>query len=259
MKTIKTLLLFIVLSIANTAFAQCTVENHAVSGNEKYVYKLYFNWQFVWIPAGTGYITTTESTYKGQPAFKTSLVTHTSPTVDKMFRMRDTLLVYTSKGMAPLYYKKASHEAKRNYSDEVAYSYPNGKCAVNIRHWYNDGTTKKESYTYNNCVYDMLNIFLRARNYDTTGWKKGKVIPVDITGFDKLIKAKLIYGGKTSVKADNGNKYKCEILSYVEKSSDGKDNEIARFFVTDDAKHVPIRLDLFLKFGVAKAFLSSKL
>lgn len=28
-----------------------------------------------------------------------------------------------------------------------------------------------------------------------------------------------------------------------------------RFFVTDDANHVPVRLDMFLKFGSAKAFL----
>ena len=28
-----------------------------------------------------------------------------------------------------------------------------------------------------------------------------------------------------------------------------------RFFVTDDENHVPVRLDMFLKFGSAKAFL----
>ncbi|MCI6490193.1 MAG: DUF3108 domain-containing protein, partial [Prevotella sp.] len=27
-------------------------------------------------------------------------------------------------------------------------------------------------------------------------------------------------------------------------------------YVTDDVHHVPVRLDMFLKFGVAKAFLS---
>ena len=34
-----------------------------------------------------------------------------------------------------------------------------------------------------------------------------------------------------------------------------KNKEIIRFFVTDDLNHVPIRLDMFLKFGSAKAYL----
>jgi hypothetical protein len=36
---------------------------------------------------------------------------------------------------------------------------------------------------------------------------------------------------------------------------DGKFKEIVRFFVTDDRNHIPIRLDMFLRFGSAKAFL----
>ena len=28
-----------------------------------------------------------------------------------------------------------------------------------------------------------------------------------------------------------------------------------RFYVTDDANHIPVRLDMFLSFGSAKAFL----
>ena len=45
------------------------------------------------------------------------------------------------------------------------------------------------------------------------------------------------------------------IMSYTEKDK-GEWREIARFFVTDDANHVPVRLDMFLKFGSAKAFLT---
>ena len=51
-------------------------------------------------------------------------------------------------------------------------------------------------------------------------------------------------------------KYKCLELSYTEKEK-GKWREIARFFVTDDDNHVPVRLDMFLKFGSAKAFLTN--
>lgn len=35
----------------------------------------------------------------------------------------------------------------------------------------------------------------------------------------------------------------------------GKYKRIVDFYVSDDTNHVPVRLDMFLKFGSAKAFL----
>ena len=38
---------------------------------------------------------------------------------------------------------------------------------------------------------------------------------------------------------------------------DGKENELIRFFVTDDDNHMPVRLDMHLSFGSAKVYLRS--
>ena len=45
------------------------------------------------------------------------------------------------------------------------------------------------------------------------------------------------------------------MFCYKKAIEDKKDKEIVRFYVTDDNRHVPIRLDMFLRFGSAKAFL----
>lgn len=252
MKKILSIIAFSIL-FSVSAIAQSPMKNQAFGDSETLEYNLYFNWKFVWVKAGTASMGTYATTYKGQPAYKSSLVTRTSSKVDKFFRMRDTLLVYATRDLVPLYYRKGAHEGKRYYVDEMSYTYPNGKCSVSLRHLHADGSVTKENKTYSKSVYDMLNIFLRARNFDPTNWSKGHEVNVDIAGGTELTKAKLIYRGKETVKADNGKKYNCLVLSYVEK--DGKkDKEIVRFFVTDDKAHVPIRLDLFLKFGSAKAF-----
>lgn len=254
-KTVTSLLILLSLLFSLDSNAQCTFRNTAITGNEKINYNVYFNWQFIWLKVGSASMSTTYSSFNGTPSFKCSLTTSTAKKYDRYFRLRDTLLVHSSRTMAPLYYKKIAREGKRYYVDEATYSYPNDKCAVSMRHQHNDGTVTREKKVYDHCVYDMLNIFLRARNFDPTSWKKGHVINIDITGGDELTKAKLIYRGKETVKADNGKKYNCLVLSYVEKD-DNKDKEIVRFFVTDDTKHIPIRLDMFLKFGSAKAFLA---
>jgi len=56
------------------------------------------------------------------------------------------------------------------------------------------------------------------------------------------------------IKADNDHKYRCLRLTYYEYEDD-KWREIANFYVTDDSNHIPVRLDMRLKFGSAKAFL----
>ncbi len=56
------------------------------------------------------------------------------------------------------------------------------------------------------------------------------------------------------MKADNKIKYRCLELAYIERKPNSKPREIARFFVTDDANHVPVRIDMNLKFGSAKAY-----
>ena len=52
----------------------------------------------------------------------------------------------------------------------------------------------------------------------------------------------------------NNVKYRCLVFSFIERE-DGKNHELLRFYVTDDANHIPVRLDMFLSFGSAKAFL----
>ncbi len=67
----------------------------------------------------------------------------------------------------------------------------------------------------------------------------------------------ICWTGKENVKAENGVTYRCLIFSLVEYDKKGKEKEVITFFVTDDLNHLPVRLDLFLNFGSAKAFLNS--
>jgi hypothetical protein len=102
----------------------------------------------------------------------------------------------------------------------------------------------------------MLNIFLRARSFNPEGWTKGHVVKIPIADGNSIDPAQLRYRGKSTIKADNGKKYRCLELSYMELEK-GKYKEIVRFYVTDDSNHIPVRLDMFLRFGAAKAFLTS--
>lgn len=252
--TMKIFILALFLLGATTMRAQCTFRNTAFNSGEYLTYNLYYNWKFVWVKAGSASMSVIQSTYKGKPSYRASLITRGNKKVDDMFVLRDTLLCYCTTDMAPLYFRKGAREGKRYTVDEVFYSFPGGRCQVKQHRQRNDGSHNWETHTFDDCLYDMLNIFLRARSFNPTGWQKGHVVNFSIADGNSVNPAQLRYRGKTTIKADNGKKYRCLQLSYMEKEK-GKYNEIVRFYVTDDDNHIPVRLDMFLKFGSAKAFL----
>lgn len=252
----KLLILLLVTIVSINVQAQCTFKNTAFKSGEYLTYNLYYNWKFVWVKAGIATMSTVESTYKGKKAYRTSLLTKGNGKLDDFFVLRDTLLGYCTTDMAPLYYRKGAREGNYYTVDECFYSYPDGNCQVKMHRQKNNGTHDWKTSSFESCIFDMVNIFQRARSFNPANWKKGYVVNFKITDGTKVLDAKLKYSGTSTVKADNGKKYSCLQLSYIE-IEDGKEHEIACFHVTDDAHHIPVRLDMFLKFGSAKAFLSN--
>ena len=94
------------------------------------------------------------------------------------------------------------------------------------RRLYKDGTRKTIHNNSKICIYDMISIFLRARSFDPTDWKKGHALKIPIADGNGIeYSAQLRYRGKSVVKADNNKKYRCLELSYME-PDDGKYKEI---------------------------------
>ncbi len=256
MNRIKLYILALLLLVAGgTAQAQCNFQNTAFGTGEFLSYNLYFNWKFVWKKVGTASFSTVKSTYNKQEAYRGSLITRGNGQMDNIFLMRDTLLCYNTTDLVPLYYRKGAREGSRYNVDEVFYSYPNGKCQVKQHRQRSNGTHSWEQHTFNECIYDMMSMFLRARSFNPKGWKKGYDVDFRIADGNSANPAKLRYLGKEKVKADNGYTYNCLKLSYMEDEGDGY-KTIADFFVTDDSNHVPVRIDMHLKVGAAKAFLT---
>ena len=251
------LLLYLFTFLPFNASAQCGIENTAFKSGEILSYDLYFNWKFVWVKVGTASMSTVQSNYRGQKAFRSSLITRGNSQLDNVFVMRDTLLCYTDLDLAPLYFRKGAREGDRYYIDEIWYSYPNNFCQLKKHRVDADGEQHWKTSTYKSCIYDMMSIFLRARNFDATKLKKGDVIPTAISDARSLSNSWLEYRGKENFKMnDSKEKFRCLVFSFYERE-DNKSHELVRFYITDDQNHIPVRLDMFLSFGSAKAYLKS--
>jgi len=247
------------IACANGMYAQCPAENNAFSSGEQLEYEMYFNWKFIWIKAGKSCLKTDSINIDGVPGYQTSLVATSSKRVDYFFKMRDTLLSQMTRQMEPLYFRKGAEEGKRYTVDEAWFSYPEGKSHAKQRRLYRDGEVAYAETTMDECIYDMLSILQRARSFDPKDYKVGQHINFQMATGRRVENQTLIYRGKRKFEAEDDDEtvYRCLVFSLVEYDKKGKEQEVITFYITDDANHLPVRLDLFLNIGSAKAFLKN--
>ena len=258
MKKLLSIIILLSLCSALRTQAQCTAENTAFKSGETLLYDLYFNWKFVWVKVGTASMNISSATYQGEPAYRTYLITRGNAKADRFFVMRDTLITYTGLDLAPRYYFKGALEGKTYRKDEVWYSYPSGQCAMKMRFQRNNDYVIDNQYSSRYCAYDMLSMMLRARSFEASKMKvRHRINFLMADGRECEWKA-IVYRGKKKFKMENSSTtYRCLVFSFVEKDKDdGKEKDIVTFYITDDKNHLPVRLDMNLNFGTAKAFLT---
>lgn len=200
-------------------------------------------------------MTVQEDDFLDELAYRIDLRSLTSKKADFFFKMRDTLTCITTTDLIPVYFRKGAEEGKRYTVDEVRFSYKNGQCIVDQQRTLRGNTTQKHD-EMPVCVYDMLSILLQARSYDPTDYQPGQKILFSMATGRAVEKQTLIFRRRENYKAENGVTYRCLVFSLVEYTAEGKEKEVITFYITDDRNHLPVRLDMYLNFGSAKAFLT---
>ena len=237
--------------------AQEPLQNNAFKSGESVDYIMKFNWGPIWITVGNAEWRITENKYKNQDSYKVSLRTLTNKRADRYFVLRDTMSTYVTHDLVPLYFYKSGREGKRHKRDYVNYSYTDKKCNVSTFHQTAGHKARTSNYSGFVHAYDMISMMLRARSFDPKKKKKGHRIRFMMAEGSKVAPQVIVYRGKKVVELEEmGRKYNCLVFSFNEIEK-GKESEIVRFYITDDKNHLPIRLDMNLNFGSAKAFMTS--
>ena len=258
MKKFLTTILITLAMLPALKAQNCEVENNAFKAGESVRYDLYFDWGIIWKKVGYATFTTNMTTYENQPAYDIRLMAVGSKEADMLFKLRDSLQVYMTERLEPLYYKKAAEEGSHYSVDEAWYSRENGVSKVHqlrTRPGVADFTPIESDTEDSRCIYDMLSIIARARNFTEEHFTEGHQTTLPLATGRKVEDETLICLGNSTIKAKNGKKYACKGFSLYAFDKDGKKDEILRFYITDDANRLPIRIDFYLKIGSAKAYL----
>jgi len=236
--------------------AQCGAENTAFKAGENISYELYFNWGFIAKKVGTASFRINATTYEGKQGYRMELLANTNKTADSFFKMRDTLTSIVSQRLEPLYYRKAAEESDRFTIEEARYSYSNGTASVKQSRFKRGSGTIYNEKSDSRCIFDMVSIMGWARSLDTSKLTAGQRFDFPLASGKQVEEGTLIYKGTKKLDAKDGHSYRTLVYTYVT-HRDGKDSEIITFYVSDDACHLPLRLDLNLKIGTARVHFKS--
>lgn len=175
----RIILLCLCMLVAWSVRAQYEAENKAFKAGERVTYDLYFNWKFVWVKAGTAEMAIHNTTYHGEPAYRTYLQTKGNKRADFFFVMRDTLENVMSEKLVPYFFRKGAEEGKHYTVDSVTFTYKNGKSHIRQSRHRRGRDPKFANDVTDYCVYDMLSILhvpVRSTRR-TTAWGRRYASP----------------------------------------------------------------------------------
>jgi len=235
-----------------TVAEPCSTENRTFASGEKIVYKLYYNWNFVWIPAGEVVFRVADSGSQ----YHISADGRTYKSYEWFYKIRDEYDTFIDKEtLLPLVSEKELNEGNYTLYDKTIFHQNKGK-AVTTR-----GRTREEvetkEYPIDQCMHDMLSIVYYSRNLDFDQMKVGQQFPIKIFMDTETYPLKVKYLGKEKEKKIKGlgDFNTIQFSPQVIAGEIFKEDDQMQIWVSDDANRVPLLIESPVSVGSIKAVL----
>lgn len=232
--------------------SRCMIENRAFKAGEKVVYKIYYNWNFVWLAAG-------EVTFEVKDLGKQyhlSVVGKTYPSYEWFYKVEDKYDTFIDKEtLLPSVSIRDIHEGNYTLYDKITFD-KNRNVAQSMR-----GRSKEKAklteYQVESCMHDILSIIYFTRNLDFNNMEEGAQIPIKIFMDEETWPLAVRYKGKDDKKRIRGmGKFRAiefspELISgqYFEEGDE------MRVWVSDDKNRLPLLIESPVSVGSVKAVL----
>ena len=232
----------------------CETTNSAFKAGEELTYKVYYNWNFVWLSAGE--VTFKVRDVNGEYHFSAHGGTYKS--YDWFFKVRDKYDTYVDKKtLLPRLSVRDVNEGKYSLYDAVTFDRPSEK-ATSLRGKTKDVATPTD-YKVNPCAHDILSLLYYARNLNYKQMRSGQTIPVNIFIDKEEWNLKVSYLGKDdNKKVRNLGRFRTVKLSpqVIEGYVFKKDARLT-VWASDDENRIPLVIESPISVGSVKVILKS--
>lgn len=231
----------------------CSIQNSSFKDGEELTYKVYYNWNFVWISAG-------EVTFKvidQGDKYYINAKGRTYNSYDVFFKVRDEFKVWIDKKtMLPTTSIRNVQEGGYQLYDMMKYDFD--KMEIRSYRGKDKDNTRQLVYDIDNCMHDVLSIIYYVRNKNYEKMKAGTDIPIRIFLDKEKYSLKAKYVGKETKEIKDLGTYKTlKLMPEVVSGEVFTDPSGMTIWATDDENRLPLQIESPLSVGTAKAILKS--
>ncbi len=263
MKTNKSFLLASFLLIGLLPFQgthkATQTTNPAISGEnafqngEQLTYKIYYNLNFIWVPAGE----VTFKVFDEGAQFHYQAVGETYDSYEWFFSVKDSYNSWVDKNtLLPNYSERDVNEGKYHIFEKIAFNQSAKKTTV----WRADKRGAPETKTEHSVqgqVHDVLSILYQLRNIDFGSQEAGYAVPFKVFMDKEEYPLKMRYVGKESrKKVYSMGRYKTlRFQPEVIAGNVFKEDARMSVWVSDDQNRIPVLIESPVSVGSVKMVL----
>ena len=243
MKKVYHLLITFLVGTPLFPFSQAVVvQGHAFQPQEKISYNVYYNVIGIYVNAGTATFTTSNEKLQNADVFHVVGEGSTNPKYDWIFKVRDRYeSFFNTTDLQPVKFIRQINEGKYKKHEEVTFNQQT-----------NTAVTKNGVYDVPENVQDVISVMYYARNINYDQYKSGDKIPFSMFLDDKVYNMYINYVGKETIKTKYGKFNALKLKPLLLKGSIFEGGEKMTIWVTDDANHIPVRVESPIVVGSIK-------
>lgn len=220
----------------------CSIKNTSFQIGERLLFKVYYNMNPFWIHAGNAVFTIHDEKLDHRKVYHISGVGKTLKSYEWFYKVNDKYeTMLDQETLLPLRFIRNVNEGGFKFFNYVNFNHTNGKAV-----------STNGVFDIPNCVQDVLSAIYYARNIDYNKHKPGAKIPFSMFLDDKVYNLYIRYLGKYEIETKYGKFKAIKIKPLLIDGTIFKGGEKMTVWVSDDANHIPLRVESPILIGSIK-------
>lgn len=225
----------------------CGIKNNAFDDGEQIDFTIYYSVMGLYVNAGNATFTTELQKMNGKPVYHITGLGTSNNNYDFIFKVRDKYESYIDTAtLQPYRFSRNVDEGGYKIYESVTFNQKT-----------NTAITNKGVYKVPNCVQDVLSSIYLARNFNFDALKVGDKIPFNMFLDNETYNLYIKYLGKEKIKTKYGKFNAIKFSPLLIKGTIFQGGEGMTVWVSDDANHIPLRIESPIVVGSVKVDMMS--
>ncbi|BDQ12279.1 DUF3108 domain-containing protein [Sediminibacterium sp. TEGAF015] len=241
----KSLIVFISLLLTRPLTAGdefCGIRNYAFQSGEQISFTVFYNVIGLYVNAGAATFSVNSEKLNNESVYHLVGEGSSNSRYDWIFKVRDKYESYIdTSNLQPIRFIRNVNEGGYKINENVSFNRQN-----------NTATSEKGTVKVPNCIQDVLSAIYYARNINFEKYKPEDKIPFTMFLDNEIFNLYIKYLGKETIKTRFGKFRAIKFKPLLVKGTLFEGGEKMTVWVSDDANHIPLRIESPIVVGSVK-------